>query len=77
MPPKSKPDASKKTIQKQKQKVIEDKTFGLKNKNKSKKVQDHIKSIEKNVLNSGDPKMRRLEEQRKKLGRRQKPGRRP
>lgn len=66
MPPKSKPDASKKTIQKQKQKVIEDKTFGLKNKNKSKKVQDHIKSIEKNVLNSGDPKMRRLEEQRKK-----------
>ena len=30
---------SKKTVQKQKEKVIEDKTFGLKNKNKSKVVQ--------------------------------------
>jgi hypothetical protein len=62
MPPK---DASKKTVQKQKQKVIEDKTFGLKNKNKSKKVQQHIQSVEKNVLNSGDPKTRKLEEQRR------------
>ena len=70
MPPKKKAgkpqEASKKTAQKQKQKVIEDKTFGLKNKNKSKKVQQHIKSIEKNVMNSGDPRQRKLEEQRKK-----------
>jgi hypothetical protein len=56
---------SKKTQQKKKAQVIEDKTFGLKNKNKSKKVQQQIKSIEKGVLNSGDPKLRKLEEQRK------------
>ena len=30
---------SKKTEQKQKEKIVEDKTFGLKNKNKSAKVQ--------------------------------------
>lgn len=56
---------SKKTQQKKKQQIIEDRTFGLKNKNKSKKVQQQIQSIEKNVLNSGDPKMRKLEEQRR------------
>jgi hypothetical protein len=42
MPPKAKAKgggASKKTEQKKKQQAIEDKTFGLKNKNKSKKVQ--------------------------------------
>lgn len=32
-------EPSKKTIEKEKQKVVEDKTFGLKNKNKSKVVQ--------------------------------------
>lgn len=56
---------SKKALQKKKTQVIEDRTFGLKNKNKSKKVQQQIKSIEKSVLNSGDPKLRKLEEQRK------------
>eukprot|EP00977_Amphora_coffeiformis_P019400 scaffold7213_cov166-Amphora_coffeaeformis.AAC.16 len=69
MPPKKKAaadGASKKTVQKKKQQIIEDKTFGMKNKNKSKKVQQQIKSIEKNVMNSGDPKMRKLEEQRAK-----------
>lgn len=55
---------SKKAEQKKKQKVIEDKTFGLKNKNKSKKVQAHIQSVEKNVMNSGDRKQRQLDEQR-------------
>ena len=68
MPSKSKKGgdgASKKAAQKKKEKLIEDKTFGLKNKNKSKKVQSHIQSIRKNVENSGDPKMRKLEEQRK------------
>lgn len=58
-------DASKKSLQKKKDKVIEDKTFGLKNKNKSKKVQAHIQSVTKNVINSGDPKQRKQEEQRK------------
>jgi hypothetical protein len=104
---------SKKTEQKKKQSIIEDKTFGLKNKNKSKKVQQKIHSIEvsftktnitiekrgketglerenrsyclsfsfgalslylylllfhrqKNVMNSGDPRQRKLEEQRAK-----------
>lgn len=67
MPPKvKKPEVSKKTIQKKKQQIVEDKTFGLKNKNKSKKVQQQIQSISKNVMNSGDPKMRKLEEARKK-----------
>lgn len=56
---------SKKSVQKKQQQVIEDKTFGLKNKNKSKKVQQKIQSIEKNVLHSGDPKLRKLEEQRR------------
>ena len=68
MPPKKKAQdaASKKALQKKKQQIVEDKTFGLKNKNKSKKVQAHIQGIQKNVMNSGDPKMRKLEEQRAK-----------
>lgn len=57
--------ASKKAEQKKKQKVIEDKTFGLKNKNKSKKVQQHIESVTKTVMNSGDRRQRAMEEQRK------------
>ncbi|GKY92207.1 hypothetical protein MPSEU_000191900 [Mayamaea pseudoterrestris] len=59
------PQDSKKTTQKKKQQMIEDKTFGLKNKNKSKKVQQLVKAVEKSVLHGGDPKQRRLEEQRK------------
>lgn len=70
MPPKNKKkgggNESKKSTQKKKDKLIEDKTFGLKNKNKSKKVQAHIQSVTKNVINSGDPKQRKLEEDRKK-----------
>lgn len=34
---------SSKTLQKEKAKVVEDKTFGLKNKNKSKAVQNYVK----------------------------------
>jgi len=66
MPAKSKgQQSSKKADQKKKEKLIEDKTFGLKNKNKSKKVQAQITSIQKNIQNSGDPKQRKLDEQRK------------
>lgn len=65
MPPKKKNAEGKKTQQKKKEKMLEDKTFGLKNKNKSKKVQQQIQSIEKSVLNSGDPKQRKMDEQRK------------
>lgn len=67
MPQKSKKNAgtSNKTIMKAKQKKVEDLTFGMKNKNKSKKVQAHIQSLSKNVMNSGDPKQRKLEEMRR------------
>ena len=44
---------SKKTEKKQQQKVIEDKTFGLKNKNKSVQVQKFVKGIENTVKNKG------------------------
>lgn len=47
MPPKNAP--SKKTEAKAKQKIIEDKTFGLKNKNKSSKVSKYIQQVEKDV----------------------------
>lgn len=66
MPPKSKPEASKKTVQKKKQQSIEDKTFGLKNKNKSKKIMQFVQSVERNVMNSGDPAVRKAEEARKR-----------
>lgn len=42
---------SKKSVQKQKEKVIDDKTFGLKNKNKSKTVQSYVKGVTTQVLN--------------------------
>lgn len=61
---KAEAQASKKNLQKKKQSQVEDKTFGLKNKNKSKKVQGFVKSVEKSVMNSGDPRTRKLEEQR-------------
>lgn len=47
MPPKKQP-VSKKTEEKKKQKVVEDKTFGLKNK-KGAKMQKYIAQIEKQV----------------------------
>lgn len=53
MPPKPKPGApSKKTEQKKKEKVIEDKTFGLKNK-KGAKQQKFIQQVEKQVKSGG------------------------
>ncbi|KYQ88621.1 CCCH-type zinc finger-containing protein [Tieghemostelium lacteum] len=50
MPPKA--AAGKKTVEKEKKKKIEDKTFGLKNKNKSKKVAEYVKNVENQVNNS-------------------------
>ncbi|ORM40847.1 Zinc finger CCCH domain-containing protein 21 [Babesia sp. Xinjiang] len=41
--------AQQKALEKQKQKLVEDKTFGLKNKNKSKTVQKFIKSLQQQV----------------------------
>jgi len=38
-------EPSKKTIEKEKQRIVEDKTFGLKNKNKSVKVQRYYNKM--------------------------------
>jgi len=67
MPPKAKPApaaTSKKTDQKKKEKVIEDKTFGLKNK-KGAKQQRFIQQVEKQVKTGGVP-ARKLGEEPKK-----------
>lgn len=61
------PATSKKAEQKKKNQQIEDRTFGLKNKNKSKKVQSYVKSVTNSVNNTGDRKQRQEEERRKKL----------
>eukprot|EP01101_Sappina_pedata_P010376 TRINITY_DN6526_c0_g1_i1.p2 TRINITY_DN6526_c0_g1~~TRINITY_DN6526_c0_g1_i1.p2 ORF type:complete len:385 (-),score=240.07 TRINITY_DN6526_c0_g1_i1:117-1229(-) len=44
---------SNKTIQKEKAKIIEDKTFGLKNKGKSAKVQKYVATVKTQVTNDG------------------------
>jgi hypothetical protein len=49
MPPKKGGGPSKKAEQKRKDQVVEDKTFGLKNKNKSAKVQKFVQEVEKQV----------------------------
>ncbi|KAK7590648.1 hypothetical protein V9T40_002261 [Parthenolecanium corni] len=54
---------SKKTVEKKKEKVIEDKTFGLKNK-KGAKQQRFIQQVEKQIKSGGPP--RKLEDQTKK-----------
>ena len=60
MAPKNKP--SKKTESKAKAQIIEDKTFGLKNKKKSAKVAQYIKSVEKTVNDAGNRKSRKDDE---------------
>lgn len=54
MPPKQ--EGGKKAEAKAKAKVIEDKTFGLKNKNKSTKVNKFIQQVEAQVKSSGNRK---------------------
>lgn len=49
MPPKKQQGPSKKNEQKRKDKIVEDKTFGLKNKNKSSKVAKYVQEVEKQV----------------------------
>lgn len=53
---------SKKNEGKKKNKLIEDKTFGLKNKKNSAKVQEYVQSVTRNIANSGDPKERKKQE---------------
>ncbi|EJK47251.1 hypothetical protein THAOC_34045 [Thalassiosira oceanica] len=57
---------SKKALQKKKEKMLEDKTFGLKNKNKSSKVQAFVKGQERSIMNAGSDARSRAEEQKKK-----------
>lgn len=70
MPPKKVPAASKKTEVKKKEKVIEDKTFGLKNK-KGAKQQKFITQVEKQVKSGGifphgvKPEDKKLEKEKK------------
>jgi len=74
MPPKKKaPDASKKVQDKVKQKVVEDKTFGLKNK-KGKKQQTYIKNVASQVQGNvkksaaeAAPKLSKKEQEKQKL----------
>lgn len=63
MPPKKKGGGpSKKSVEKQKDKILEDKTFGLKNKKKSKNVQKYIQEVTKQVK-GGNTRQDRLKEQ--------------
>lgn len=71
MPPKKAPAPSKKAEQKKKEKVIEDKTFGIKNK-KGAKQQKFIQQVEKQVKSGGvnprkleDPNVKKLEKEKK------------
>lgn len=43
-------------LDKAKAKLVEDKTFGLKNKSKSSKVAKYVKEVEQQVKNSGNKK---------------------
>ncbi|PVU91529.1 hypothetical protein BB561_004354 [Smittium simulii] len=63
MPPKKGP--SNKSQGKVKQKVIEDKTFGLKNKNKSAKVNKYVKQVESQVMAGGNTKEKKAAEDQK------------
>lgn len=56
MGPKKVEGMTKKTEKKVQEKIIEDKTFGLKNKNKSKTVQNYIKGVE-NTVKTGNKSM--------------------
>ena len=51
MPPKKASGTAAKADIAKKQKQVEDKTFGLKNKNKSKQVQKHVQQMQQGVSN--------------------------
>ncbi|OMJ26390.1 Zinc finger CCCH domain-containing protein 15-like protein [Smittium culicis] len=65
MPPKK--AQSTKSVQKDKKKLIEDKTFGLKNKNKSSKVNKYIQQVESQVQAAGNRKVQKSAEEQKSL----------
>ena len=63
MPPKN--STLKKAENTKKAKVLEDKTFGMKNK-KGSKAQKFIANVEKQVAGGGNPELKKLEDQRAK-----------
>jgi len=63
MPPKN--STLKKEENKKKAKVLEDKTFGMKNK-KGSKAQKFIANVEKQVQGGGNPDLKRIEQERAK-----------
>lgn len=65
-PKKGKVTASKKNQEKKKEQIIGDKTFGLKNKNKSKKTQQYIQQVNQQVRSSGDASKKKPDLSRKK-----------
>ncbi|KAK8814122.1 hypothetical protein WA158_007984 [Blastocystis sp. Blastoise] len=67
MPPskKAQQKAQDKALQKKAEKIVEDKTFGLKNKNKSKKVQEYVQNVKK-VYTGKDDKTLELKKQQQK-----------
>ncbi|ORX47357.1 hypothetical protein BCR36DRAFT_584866 [Piromyces finnis] len=66
MAKKKQPQMSSKTEQKLKNKIIEDKTFGLKNKKKSSKVAKYVQQVQQQVNQAGNRKAMKQEEERKK-----------
>jgi hypothetical protein len=65
MPPKKQSAPNKKTVEKKKDKVIEDKTFGLKNK-KGKKQQQFVKQVTNQVKYGGATSIQKREELERK-----------
>ncbi|KAA8917199.1 hypothetical protein TRICI_000650 [Trichomonascus ciferrii] len=67
MPPKKKQQESAKTKATKRDKAAQDKTFGLKNKNKSSKVQQYVKQVEAQTKAGGsaEAKRRQAEQERK------------
>ena len=57
---------SKKAETKKLVKVVEDRTFGLKNKNKSTQVQKFVKNVTVQVLNNGTNSTKRIEDEYQK-----------
>lgn len=64
--PSNKKDMGNKAKTAMKKSIVEDKTFGLKNKNKSKKVQNYVKQVVAATENSFTDKKKKAEEDRKK-----------
>ena len=67
MPPKAKQNVGKKTQEKKKNGIVEDKTFGLKNKNKSKVVQKFVKNVERTIKQTDASEKRKEEKKQAKI----------